>query len=206
MPRFLAEEGKGALTAAIRDIEAQTSAEIVIAVRAASGPYLHADLFVGFAAAFGVLLFMIASPWPFDLVGLVIEPVLAGAAIGFAASRLPPLRRWLTPARIRRRWVERAAKATFVDKGVSLTRDRTGVLVYVSLLERVVAVVADDGVVRAVDAVTWQEHADRLDACVRRGGDGKALAAAMLELGPALSPVLPRGDDDVNELADEVCG
>ena len=39
-----------------------------------------------------------------------------------------------------------AARAAFVDQGISRTRGRTGILVFVSLFEREVEVVADVGV------------------------------------------------------------
>jgi hypothetical protein len=40
------------VAAVIRDIERGTSAELVIAIRPASGHYRHSDYLVGFAASF----------------------------------------------------------------------------------------------------------------------------------------------------------
>src|ERR1043165_4527891 len=125
---FLTDAAKQALTDAVRDVESRCSAELVVAVRASSGFYLHADLIAGIAAALAALLGLLFSPWPFDLIWFVIDPLLAGVLGGLLASRLPALRRALTLWRVRRRQVETAARSTFLEKGVHGTTGRTGVL------------------------------------------------------------------------------
>ena len=66
------------------------------------------------------------------------------------------MQRVLSPARIRRGQVDAAAHATFHLKEVGLTHRRTGLLVYVSLLEREVVLIADKAIVDAVDTATWR--------------------------------------------------
>jgi putative membrane protein len=201
---FLTDAAKQALTGAVQDVESRCSAELVVAVRARSGPYLHADLIAGILVALAVLLGLLFSPWPFDLVWFVIDPLLAGALGAFLASRLPAVRRALTFQPVRRRQVETAARATFIEKGVHGTTGRTGVLLYVSLLEREAAVIHDLGVETLATTEGWQLAVEEIEEAVRQGEDGVALATLVRVLGHVLSPTLVRSADDVDELANEV--
>lgn len=203
---FLHERAKSDLTGAIRAVESRSAAEVVIAVRAASGSYLHADLLAGILAAYAVLGFMLFSPWPFHLEWIFVDPAVFGVIAAFAAARTPAVRRALTSVAARERAVNSAARSAYHERGVGLTRDRTGVLVYVSLLERRAVVLADRGVVDRVEAAVWAERVAAIDAAVARGEDGVAVARLVAGLSDVLAAALPRATGDVNELADEVGG
>ena len=204
MARFLDGPGKAALTAAVEAVEGRSAAEVVIEVRPAAGVYLHADLLAGVLAGVAALAFLLFSHAPFGVVWLLVDPLVIGAAAGLLCSRSPGLRRALTPARQRRRFVEAAARAAFFERGVHLTRGRTGVLVYVGLCERSAAVIGDRGVEAALPADLWREAQARVRGAVEAGEAALAVAAAVAGLGDALAPYLPRAEDDVNELPDEV--
>ena len=201
---FLTDAAKQALSDAVRDVESRCSAEVVVAVRARSGSYLHADLIAGILTALAGLIALLFSPWPFDLVWFVIDPLLAGALGGLLASRLPAVRRALTFQKVRRRHVETAARATFVEKGIHATTGRTGVLVYISLLEHEAVVVHDLGVEPLVTTDHWRLAVEEIEEAVRRGEDGVALAALVRALGDVLAPALVRGAQDLDELTNEV--
>jgi putative membrane protein len=200
---FLDEGTKAELLAAVRAVEARSAAEVVVAVRERSGSYLQADLIAGIVAANLVLFYQLFSPWEFSLPMIQVAPTAIGVLVGLATSITPRARRALTPPRTREAIVGTAARATFVEKGVAGTRDRTGILVYVAVLERTAEVVADIGVTRAVPADRWAAAAARVKEAAR-DGDALAVAAAVVALGEVLGPALPRTTDDVNELADEV--
>ena len=203
---FLDQQAKEAITDAIKDIEARCSAEVVVVVRARSAGYLHVPVMLGIVAAFAMQAVALYSDFSFSLLSILLEPFAVGLVAGLLASRAPMLGRWLTPAAVKRRHVARAAKAAFYDKGVRHTRERTGMLVYVSLVERMVEIVIDSGVEAVIARVGWDEVVGRVAETVRRGGDGSKVAEALRGLGDILAPVLVRGDDDINELPDEVCG
>jgi putative membrane protein len=185
-------------------VEARSSAEVVIVVRPASGSYLAADLIAGIAMALVWLWFQLFSPWEFRLEWILAGPPLLGAATALAVSRAPGVRRRLTPSARRRDAVRSAACAVFLDRGVDRTRGRTGLLVYVSLLERRAEVVADRGIESAVPATEWKARVAALVDGVARGEPGRALAARLVELGDLLAAALPRSAEDVDELSNEV--
>jgi putative membrane protein len=201
---FLTDATKQALSGAVRAVESSSSAELVVAVRPSSGYFFHVDLLTGLAVAFAVLAFLLWSPWTFNLAWFVADPLIAGALAAVASSRTPALRRRLTPATVRRRQVETAARSVFVEKRIHRTSGRTGILLYISLLEREAALVVDLGVETVATTESWKEAAAGIEQAVRRGEDGAAVARRVEALAAVLAPVLVHRDDDVDELADEV--
>lgn len=202
---FLTEPSKTALAEAVRAVESCCSAELVVAVRPWTGYYLHAALIAGILAGLAALAFLLWSHWTFALIWFVVDPVLVGALAGLAASRSALLRRLFTPAGERRRRVETAARATFVERRIHGTSGRTGILLYVSVLEREAAVVVDLGVEALAATDGWKQAVAEIEQAVRGGADGLAVAARLRGLGALLSPVLARSADDVDELPNEVC-
>jgi putative membrane protein len=165
--RFLSDETTTAIRNAISAVEARSSAELVVSVRARSAAYLHADILVGIAGGLAALAFLLFSPYPFALHWFLVDPILIGGLVGLLASRLPPVRRALTPRSVRDGRVRAAAGALFLEKGVHHTRERTGILIYISLLERRAAV-PDAEVERGVPHREWRASGDG----DRRGGGG----------------------------------
>ena len=202
---FLTDESKRALLAAVREIEACSSAEVVVSVRPRSGFYLHADLIGGIAAAVAVLVILLFSPWEFRLAWFVVDPLVSGALAGLATSRSAVLRRLLTRRRDRIRWVHEAAAAEFIAKRIHRTAARTGILLYVSVLEREAAFVVDLGVQTLATTDSWRHAVGDLLEAVRGGADGVEVAAKLQALAPILTPALVRAEEDVDELSDEVC-
>lgn len=204
MPGFSSEEDKSALVAAIKAVEARTSAELVICVRRRSGSYLHADLLAGIVAGFAALVCLLYLPVDFGLHTFVIDPIVIGVVVGLLSSRMPPLRRLLTRACVREHNVREAAHATFFAKGIRRTTDAIGVLLYISRLERRAEFVVDDGVTRAVPEQDWRSAVALIEGLVKSDADTSVVAKAIEALANVLEPCLPRSEDDVNELSDEV--
>ena len=204
--RFLGDAATTALQGAISGIEARSSAELVVSVRSRSAAYLHADILVGALAALGALAFLLFSPWPFALHWFLIDPIMVGGLVALAASRLPPIRRALTPRAVRESRVRAAAGSLFLERGVHHTRGRTGILLYISLLERRALLIADAAVEREVPRREWRAATAAIERVVTSGGDGVEVARALAPLGDLLALHLPRATGDINELADEVDG
>jgi putative membrane protein len=202
---FLNDESKTALQEAVRAVEGACSAELVVAVRPRSGSYLHADLIAGIMGGFATLAVLLYSRWAFGLAWFLVDPVLAGLVAGFVSSRFPALRRLLTRPAARRSRVETAARATFVERRIHSTTGRTGILFYISLLEREAVVVADLGVDTLAATDAWRTAIGEIVAAVRRGASGIEVAARIRDLAGVLGPALERSAADVDELPDEVC-
>jgi putative membrane protein len=202
---FLTDRSKAALAEAVRAVEACSSAELVVAVRPRSGSYLYADLTAGILAAWAVLAVLLYSRWTFGLVWFLIDPLVVGALAGLAASRSPAVRRALSRRKARRERVETAARATFVERRIHCTSGRTGILLYTSVLEREAVLVVDVGVEALAATAAWRQAVGEIEAAVRGGADGLAVAERLRGLAALLAPALVRSADDVDELPNEVC-
>lgn len=196
--RFLDDAARAAFKRAIESIEGSTSIEVVIAVRRRSATYRHANVIVGALVAVFGLAAMMYSDHEFSSTSIVIDPFVVGLVAGWLVELLPDVKRLLTPASHRHRQVLRAARATFVERGVHNTRDRSGILVYLSWLERHAVLVADSGLPK--DAFPTADAT--LTAAMRRGGP--AVAEALEALIAPIASAMPRRPDDVNELPDDI--
>jgi putative membrane protein len=200
--KFLTEAGERALEQAIEAIESVSSAEVVIAIRPRARFSLVQHAVVAFVAAFGMLAFTLYSPLEFSLWEILVFPLFAALAGAVTVEAVPPLYRWLQPRWARYEHVREAAYATFVERGIHTTRDRTGILVYVALRERMVEVVADIGVLKHHGIEVLAAWGGTLEAYVPQGAEafGKQLAT----LAPELAETLPRRVDDIDELSNSV--
>ncbi|HXX48791.1 MAG TPA: TPM domain-containing protein, partial [Myxococcota bacterium] len=117
-----------------------------------------------------------------------------------------PLLRALLPAGLRRERVRRAAALAFHHGGLHATRERTGILLFVSLLERQVVVLADEGIHSRVADGTWDDVVARVLEGIRSGRADDGLVEAIRLCGEHLAAHFPRRADDVNELPDRPRG
>lgn len=198
---FLQGEARAKAACAVQAVEAQTSAELVVAVRRRSDSYRGTCWLFALLCACAAMLYAQFSPTVFHPYYLQLDLLLA-FGLGYAVCSLTPLRRWLTPGRTKAARVAAAARATFYDLGVSRTSGRNGILLYVSLLERRAELVPDIAIEPRVLGDGWTRAAAAIQAAAGRC-DFDALLEAMSALGPALGQAMPRQADDVNELPDE---
>jgi putative membrane protein len=196
---FYLDSTQKAVADAVERIESRTGAEVVVAVRPRSSVYRHTDYLVGFAFTMAGLCFFLFYPVTFDNDAFPIEALILFLAGVFISANVPDVRRLLTLPSVRHAAVTTAARAAMIELGITRTRERTGLLVYVSVFERTVEVVADVGLdelskhdsfhaaVKSLNAAVHPPHVDRF-------------IAALESMGQALEACAPRRDDDVDEL------
>lgn len=197
--QFANETARSAFAQAIATIETSSACEAVVAIRRQSAAYLHVHVLVGALALFGALAFALYAEAEFSTITILLEPFVVGVVVGVAVEWLPALKRLLTPRNMRRHVVERAARATFFERGVSQTNGRTGILFYISWQERMVSIVPDIAVRVAISSSRIAQLEQTLSAAVAAGGE--TVANAIKAFAPELA-VLPRTEDDINELPD----
>jgi len=199
---FFDDAAKAAVTAAIKRVESQTSAEVVVAVRRRAGvSYLQADLAFGALVALASLVVILFVDKEFATTWIPLDVAVCFVAGALLCRYTWFLRRLFTPGARRTEETRRAAATAFHDMGIGRTSGRNGILVLVALFEHRVAVVADVGIEPKVIQVAV---ANLRAALERPVPDFDAFVAALESLGPALAKTMPRRADDVNELPDEV--
>ncbi len=200
---FFTKEIKDKAKKAIEHVEKHTSAELVVTVRRDSGFYRYADYLCGFVSSLVALFLVLFLPRDFAVETMPIDVAFAFVLGTLVSVYISPLRRLLARKAHMEKAVAMAAKAAFVDQGISRTSGRNGMMVYVSAFERRVEVVCDIGIRPAELGHTWIEWQDRLNATIS-GMDTERFLATLRELGQLLGPSMPRRADDVNELSDDV--
>lgn len=184
--------------------EKKTGAELVVTVAVRSGDYRHADAWCGALGSLGALLLYYFHPAPLpDDLSLAIV-VLCYPLGTLLSAALAPLRRLFLRRRVLADQVRRESRVRFVEQGITNTRGRTGVLIFVSRFERGAEVVADTGIPMEAMGAAWTAATGALAVAARKG-DIPAFLAGLDQLGDALATAVPRAADDVNELPDEVC-
>jgi putative membrane protein len=190
-----------AIAAAIGEIEAKTNAEIVVAVRGRSGTYRQADYLFGALIAFAGLLFVLFSPWDFHTYWIPFDVIALFIAGAFVSSRSDSIRRLLTTGTFRARAARAGAAAMFYEAGIANTSAENGLLIYLSLLEHHMEVIADRGILKAIPALKWNHAVFELKGVALDPGPA-SLIAALRELGAILAEHMPATGENLNELAD----
>jgi putative membrane protein len=209
--RFFSQADLDAIQAAVREAEARTAGEIVPYVVERSDAYPSA---AWKGAALGALLAPFVALaihqwsgiWGVPLVYWMALPTPAGGAVGYLlAELLPPVRRWLAGEHVMEARARLRAAAAFLEQEVFRTRERTGILLFLSLFERRVVLLADSGIHQKVKEEDWEAITRRLAGGIRGGRAGPALIEAIHACGELLERHgVERRPDDVDELSDEL--
>ena len=198
----ITHEDRMRIAEAIRAVEKNTSGEIFCVMARASSDYR----FVAIARAAIVAL---AVPLPLyyftplwaDQIYFVQLAVFVACAILFS---LPGFRFWLVPGWIRRDRASVEAKKQFAAHGLHLTEERTGVLIFASIAERYVEVIADSGINNKVSPQVWDKAVQAIIRRIKEDQPVEGFIEAIGICGKVLAEHFPPGAINKNELPDKL--
>ena len=206
---FVSDADRQRITRCVQEVEKKTSGEIVPFVKSASYHYPAAALRAALAvsalvAAAATVAEGFFMPWgTLGLFDLWVFPSVFAACflVVFALTTFAPVlkRPFISRAEMTDE-VEEAALTAFYRHRLAETRDRTGILLYVSLFERQVVVMADKGINEKVDQETWQQVADIVLGGIREGWPADALCEAVTRCGELITAQFPIRAGDRDEL------
>jgi putative membrane protein len=203
---FLTEADHQRIDAAIKAAESKTSGEIVCMVQSASYHYPMSNVLGATTLALPL--------------SLVLTPVVGGHlwlgtqnmwlflglfALIFATAYLlvrkwPFLKRCFISAHEMDEEVQEAAVTGFFRHGLYRTRDATGVLLYISVFEQKVWVLADHGINAKLDQDTWEGIVQIITDGVQKKRPADAICEAVAQVGSMLETHFPIRPDDQDEL------
>ena len=198
--RLLDPADRQRIEAAVLVAERATAGELVVAVVRAC------DAYGGAGWRLGVLLALIAftalaTGHPATPVWALLAAQLGALVLGHLLARLEPIRRRLISERLAEARVAERARRAFAEYGLARTAGRTGVLVFVAVLERRVVVLADEGVNRVLDPdESWEQVVTPAVDGLRGGRAADGLVAAVARCGEILRRHLPAAPRDIDEL------
>jgi putative membrane protein len=195
------QEDHDAISAAIHAAETRTCGQIVCVLSRASSDYAYVPIL------WSTVLALIA-PWPliyfthWSVQKIYLWQLAVFVAAGLVFSWLP-LRMALVPRPLQRAQAHRAALEQFVVRRIANTKNRCGVLIFVSLAEHYARIVADDGIAQKVNNAEWQAAIDALTAHMRDGRIAEGFIAAIERCGAVLAAHAPP-DGSPNALPDRL--
>lgn len=213
----LKDEDFKAIKDAVASAEAKTTGEIAVAVTAESGRYCFWELLA--ADFFGVLVLICMLPFADKILALYhrlywqnepewilplffIISCLASVVIAFYAANIPAVDRLVIPRSVRRTCVTNRAFRYFAESGVYDTAEHSGILIFVSYMERQVRIVADSGISKHISQDLWNLIADELAENLRKGEAAKAFTTAIEKCGELLAENFPPHEENPNEIPD----
>jgi len=207
LDRYFTRADRDAIEAAVKEVELTTAGEIVPFAVGRSDHYAAASWKGALA---GALLFTAVAAgvselrpfWGVLLPLWIALPPALGALAGFLLTlAAPPLRRRLIPPEVVELRVRQRALTAFVEQKVFRTRERTGILIFLSLFEHRVLVIGDSGINAGVEPRQWEEIAAAIADGVKLGRPGTALALGIRRCAELLANRIVRRPSDEDELA-----
>jgi putative membrane protein len=149
---------------AVKKAEAKTTGEIETAVTAESAHYAFWELLA--SVCISVLIFAVLLPFA-GKINSVYERItwtqriwalpalygfvsFASIAASFYLFNIPALDRMVVPRIVRNASVTRRAMRHFTESGIYETAEHSGILIFVSYMERQVRIIADSGISKKI--------------------------------------------------------
>jgi putative membrane protein len=212
----LSEADFASIKEAVARAERSTSGEIACAATSESSDYSFYELLSAVIlalVAFACLLAFhgpveslvdsiswVMKPWYLSaLYGIAIFAVIAGF---FAVANIPAIDRLVIPRGVRAKAVRDRAVKHFVESGVYRTAKHTGILIFVSHMEKEVRILADSGISALIDQEEWDSIAASLARGIKERRAGEAFAEAIDRCGSLLEAHFPPETTNPNELSD----
>ena len=196
---FLSQAEKDRIAEAIRAAELKTSGELVTVIAQASDEYRYIPMLWAslVALVLPAVLYFANLGWNLGDVYMAQIGVFVVLALGVQWS---PIKMRLIPKSVKHRRASRFAREQFFEHNVHRTRDRTGVLLFVSVAEHYVEIIADAGIDEKVAGDAWQGIVADFVGAVKAGRIADGFSGAVNACGALLAEHFPRAADDTDEL------
>lgn len=218
-------ENKAKVIAAIKANEIKTSGEIYCVIARKSDDYRW--ILMIWAVVLSLIIPLLMALFNFNLFEFLFSPILGWQAasifenssfiiygdlilqalifvIAAFLSRNNEIVLALTPQSIKRQDVHKFARDQFLAHGIHQTNEKTGVLIYVSLAEHIVEIVADSGIHSKVSQNFWGDAIAKILIKTKQGDLADGLVDGINDIGAILAEHFPPSKNDENELSDSV--
>ena len=201
---FFSNKEREVIESAVRDAESRTIGEIAVMVVDASDEYLHADTIGGILFSGALSFFVAVAFFHSSLVSYIVLTALLFFPCRLFVRSVPVIKTEFISPRKKRNAVRIRALRAFYEKGLYRTQAQTGVLFFLSLMERTVWVLADKGIYEKIRQEQLDRFAANVSQGIREGRASQALCQAITEAGTLLSQHFPVTPGDKNELSDSI--
>lgn len=200
----------------VQETEAATTGEIVIAATPQSSKYSFWELFAAVllsAAVFAVFLpftdritdWMYNHYWQISFwylpafYGIMCFAIIA---LGFYFANIPAIDRLVIPRAVQHGVVTNRAFRFFTESGAYCTMEHSGILIFISYLEKQVRIIADKGISEKINQELWNIIADGLAEGIGKRDAEAAVCDAIEKCGELLKEHFPAHKENPDELSD----
>jgi putative membrane protein len=204
--KFLTAKEYEQINAAVEEAEKSTAGEIVCMVHTTSYHYPMSDVIGGAALAMPTALALTPPVGGWLWIGtqnmwVFLSILVPAFALGYwIVKHIPWLKRIFISNREMAEEVEEAAVTSFFKHGLYRTKDGTGILIFISVFERKVWVLADGGIDAKVSGDHWRSVVASITEGIRNNQAAAAICLAVDTIGQTLAEHFPVAPDDINEL------
>ena len=214
----LSKDDMEKIGSAVKTAESKTSGEIATAMIKESYDYAIYELMfaviIGFVY-FVVMMFFAGSIeqllqgkfWDYSVNYLIMFygfSTFIIIALFYFIGNISSIDRLIVPKKIRLQKVQERATRYFMESGVYNTKDRTGILIFISIMERRVELLADSGINEKISPKKWQNIVDNIIKGIKQNEITAHLVKSINECGDLLAEHFPIQSDDKNELTDDI--
>ncbi len=202
--KFFNPDYQPALSKAVSEFELQTSTELVVIVTKRSHDYAN---IAWTAAAICTLIVFSLFMWleyQFFDDHIYLGTVLTFCLVFALVYAIAPLKKLFTNQKNREHFCQTAAYALFAEQGLYKTKGHTGMLVYVSLFEKSVSIVADRAITDAFGEKGLANIRQEFLDIFKQNEAAPALLKVIQKISPTFAQALPRQADDEDELSNSV--
>lgn len=194
---------KELIKAAIFKAESQTSGEIVPVILKESDFYLvsHFRWALLLSVIFPLYCYFFCS---FEDISNILLAQGIGLVLGYLIAFIPFLKRLFITQREMVEETHQRSLQIFHENKVSMTKDRTGIIIFISLLERRVDVLADAGINERVEKEYWHNLVNNLLKKIKKKQVIEGMIEAIEHCGDSLKGSFPIQADDINEISNEL--
>jgi putative membrane protein len=202
------------IKAAVKEAEEKISGEVVPVIVDKSGNYSIANYKAGILSAALVFVLMIildryvidtSHTLYYDPVFIFVVVTIGGILGAFIPNFIEPYKRMLISQQTLDLITRQRAENVFLEEEIFNTRQRTGIMIFISFFEHEVIVMADKGINQVVDQKEWDKLVSGMVSYIREGKLVDGLEWAIRRCGEVL---LEKGfvktADDTNELGDDL--
>lgn len=203
---------------AVKDAESKTAGEIATAFINESDNYAVYELMFSVIGGFiyFVIMMLFSSNiehtlkrmlWDYSTDYLLIFYGLSTFLVIFILYLLANISfidRLIVPGSVMQRKVNERAVRYFMESGVYNTKDRTGILIFISGLEHRVELLVDKGINEKFPQEKWNTVVSHIIDGIKSNRMVENLTNAIAQCGEMLAEHYPIQRDDVNELKDDI--
>jgi putative membrane protein len=197
---FLSVADKQQIASAIAEIETRTQGELVAVIASASADYRAWALVLASGTAFlaAALVLLFTS----SLAGttlLLLESIVFVLGV-LVLDLSPSLLMRCIPGQLKRQAAQRCAREQFIAQRVNQTKQGSGVLLFVSVAERYVEILADHGINAHVSPHLWDGMINDFVVSIRSGRIVDGFLDTIRRCGALLQTHYPAQAKNINEL------